>query len=308
MILRTRKSQKQVLSSVTTKAKNAPPITLPDPLPEVQQWLVLGLDPSMSRTGFALMQVKPSADGTTHAVWRLAGSVKPESSADPIWLRGKMMSLYLRDLIDKASTDIMGNDPTAWNQGVVEKNGVSYVNRTPALGLIISMEYPTPMNDFLVALNRILHLVFFETNLWARFTTVRVLTTNAATLRSLMNLTKTGAKNKAENINKAYEYIDKATYPKLDTDACDAVLLSMMARHTTSILLGHPEEVPEKFLVSLCNANQEMKGKGRNAKIITKGLLHRREYFYSYTRKTYTLIVNDASRHTNKLERIGYSI
>jgi Asp-tRNA(Asn)/Glu-tRNA(Gln) amidotransferase B subunit len=82
----------------------------------------------------------------------------------------------------------------------------------------------------------------------------------------------------------------------------------MMARHTTSILLGHPEEVPERFLVALCNANQEMKGKGRNAKIITKGILHRKEYFYPYTRKTYTLVVNDASRQTTRLERIGYSI
>jgi Asp-tRNA(Asn)/Glu-tRNA(Gln) amidotransferase B subunit len=123
-----------------------------------------------------------------------------------------------------------------------------------------------------------------------------------------MNLTKTGAKNKGENIARAYEYLDKTAYPKLDTDACDAVLLSMMARHTCSILMGFPDEVPEKFLVSLCNSTQETKGKGHNMKIITKGLLHRKEYFYSYTRKDYTLVVNDASRRTNKLERKVYSI
>jgi hypothetical protein len=94
----------------------------------------------------------------------------------------------------------------------------------------------------------------------------------------------------------------------MDTDACDAVLLSMMARHTCSVLLGYPDEIPERFKVSLCNASQEMKGKGRNSRIITKGLLHRPEYFYSYKRDTYTLVVNDASRQTNKLERIEYSI
>jgi hypothetical protein len=280
--------------------KRTIPLTIPDPLPEVKQWLILGIDPSMSRSGFALMRVRPESGGTK-ATWLQVGSVKPESSADPIWIRGKMMSLHLRKLVDSVTTDIQGNDLTAWN-------GLSTDHTTPALGLIISMEYPTPMNDFLVALNRILHLVFFETNLWERFTTVRVLTTNAATLRSLMNLTKKGAKNKSENIDKAYEFLDKTAYPKLDTDACDAVLLSMMARHTASILMGHPEEVPEKYLVALCNANQEMKGKGRNAKIITKGILHRREYFYSYKRNTYTLVVNDASRQTNKLERTGYSI
>ena len=290
--------------------KRTIPLTIPDPLPEVKQWLILGIDPSMSRTGFALMRVKPILRATnwpepikagTAATWLKVGSVKPESSADPIWIRGKMMSIHLRELVDLATTDIQGNDPTAWN-------GLSTEQATPALGLIISMEYPTPMNDFLVALNRILHLVFFETNLWQRFATVRVLTTNASTLRSLMNLTKKGAKNKSENIDKAYEFLDKTKYPKLDTDACDAVLLSMMARHTASILMGHPEEVPERYLVALCNANQEMKGKGRNAKIITKGILHRREYFYSYIRNTYTLVVNDASRQTNKLERTGYSI
>ena len=68
-------------------------------------------------------------------------------------------------------------------------------------GLLISMEYPTPMNDFLVALNRIIHLVFFEDGWYvSKLKTIRVLTTNASTLRSVMGLSKTGRKNKAENI------------------------------------------------------------------------------------------------------------
>lgn len=272
-------------------------LKLPDPLPNIKQWLILGLDPSMSRTGYSLMRVRPNGDGT-RAVWTKVGSVKPESASDPIWLRGKMMALHLRELVEDALTEVHLEHRAATGQGF---DGIE-------LGLIISMEYPTPMNDFLVALNRILHLVFFENELWERFGTVRVLTTNAATLRSLMNLTKTGAKNKAENIARAYEVLDKTAYPKLDTDACDAVLHTMMARHTASILMGFPDELPERYLVSLCNAAQEVKGKGTRSRIITKGLLHRKEYFYSYSRKDYTLVVNDASRRTNKLERTVYSI
>ena len=271
-------------------------LKIPSKMP-IKQWLVLGIDPSMSRTGFSLMHIKPTEDGT-HAEWLDVGSVKPESSADPIWIRGKMMAVYLRELVQTETTNILGNNPTTWTDNDTKSS----------LGLIISMEFPTPMNDFLVALNRIIHLVFFETNLWKCFASVRVLTTNAATLRSLMGLTRTGAKNKAENINRAYEFIDRNTYPKLDTDACDAVLLAMMARHTASILMGHPDEVPERFLVSLCNADQEVKGKGRNAKVVTKGLLHRDSYFYSYHSKSYTLIVGNASRSNNKLERKEYWI
>lgn len=299
-------------------AKNKKEIPLKIPIPEmgVNQWLIFGLDPSMSRTGYALMHVKRNGDAKTivpeagtRASWLAAGSVKPETASDPIWIRGKMMAMHLREIVTHAADVILDGDYIKAGKHL----GDEHICPTPEccasdLGLIISMEYPTPMNDFLVALNRIIHLVFFENDMWKKFKTVRILTTNAATLRSLMGLTKTGAKNKGENILRAYDFIDKAAFPNLDSDACDAVLLSMMARHTSSILLGFPDEVPEKFKISLCNANQDVKGKGRNAKIVTKGLLHRGEYWYSYTRKTYTLCVKDASRQTNKLERIGYSI
>ncbi len=296
------------------KAKKSIPVTLkiPDSIPEIKQWLILGLDPSMSRTGYALMRVRRTSEDEeegTRATWVSVGSVKPEVASDPIWLRGKMMALHLRSLVETVSTSILENDPTAWNLTLEPES--FYTNsdsKSSALGLIISMEYPTPMNDFLVALNRIIHLVFFETDLWRNFSTVRVLTTNAATLRSLMGLTKTGAKNKGENIARAYDFLDKSKYPRLDTDACDAVLLSMMARHTASILMGLPSEVPETYLVSLCNSAQEVKGKGARARIITKGLLHRREYFYAYIKSKFNLVVNDASKLDKKLQRVEYEL
>ena len=293
------------------KNKKAVVLKVPAPLQEVKQWLILGLDPSMSRTGYALMRVRRKLeddDPGTRATWLSAGSVKPEVASEPIWLRGKMMALHLRNIVEDASAQILSTDPTACNLTLRPEAFWTDEKKEPSLGLIISMEYPTPMNDFLVALNRIIHLVFFETDLWQRFATVRVLTTNAATLRSLMGLTKTGAKNKGENIARAYDFIDKTAYPKLDTDACDAVLLGMMARHTASILMGHVDEVPDKHLLSLCNAAQEVKGKGTRSRIITKGLLHRKEYFYDYVKNNYVLLVRDASKASQRCTKHEYQL
>ncbi|VVB50761.1 Uncharacterised protein [uncultured archaeon] len=171
------------------------------------------------------------------------------------------------------------------------------------IGLIISMEYPTPMNDFLVALNRIIHLVFFEDQMPLFFNTVRVLTTNAATLRSLMGLTARGTQNKKENIQRAYEYVSNLAWPQLDTDSCDAILLAVMGRYAAEIMLGHEYNVPDRFKTSLCNANKEVKGSGTRVRIITKGLLHRDEYWYSYERKEYVLAIKDAANPKLGLKR-----
>jgi hypothetical protein len=143
--------------------------------------------------------------------------------------------------------------------------------------------------------------------MWKKFATVRILMTNAATLRSLMGLYRKG-NNKGENIARAYDFIDKEAYPQLDSDACDAVLLSMVARHVASILLGFPDTVPDNFKVSLCNAERGTKGAGRNERVIIKGILHRPEYWYEYTRKDYTLCIRDASSPKKGLVRQQFSI
>ena len=275
----------------------------------MDEWLILGLDPSLSRTGFSLMHVYPSMHPTsinepnsehkwTECQWLAAGSIKPEVTSDPVWIRGKAMSLYLRDLTTHHSDNIIAESLSSYmNQLAPTKN----------LGLIISMEYPTPRNDFLVALNRIIHLIMFENNFWERFSSVRVLTTNASTLRSLMGLIKRG-NNKGENIACAYTFIDREKFPSLDSDACDAVLLTMMARHTASIFMGAIQEVPQKFLNSLCNSTKEVKGKGTRTRIITKGILHRPEYWYPYTRKSFVVCIKDASSKKSRLERQTYQI
>lgn len=298
------------------KKQKAPiPLTIPEANSRVKRWVILGLDPSMTRTGFAMLDVRPTLAYTpeegpyTQAIWLAAGSIKPEKiedsglhSRNTLWIRGKAMALYLREMIKSIAPDPR------------DSKGDFHVCDhpeccKPEVGLIISMEYPTPMNDYLVALNRIIHLIFFEDGeLAEKFAEIRVLTTNASTLRSLMRLTKKGSQNKGENILRAYEFIDKARFPELDSDACDAVLLAMMGRHTASVMLGNTSEIPDNFLNSLCNATQEVKGSGRNQHTVTKGLLHRIEYWYRYERKGYVVCVKDASNPKKSLSRINFSI
>jgi hypothetical protein len=212
-------------------------------MPEIKEWYILGLDPSLSRTGYALQHVRLTDEGTK-ARWVNVGSIKPTDSSDPIWVRSKNIAMFLRTLVPRGADG-------------------DTVSRT---GLIVSLEFPTPTNDFLVALNRIVHLVLFDgpgvpfekgdlSILSNNFGAIRILHTNAATLRSLMGLTMRGAKNKVENIAKAYTFIDKEKFPSLDTDSCDAVLLAMMARHTASMLISHT--ILERFLSALCNAEVE---------------------------------------------------
>jgi len=260
--------------------KVRPPLVLdiPPKIETVDIWLVVGLDPSMSRTGFAMMYVDANSTNESNN-WVSVGSVKPDDSSKPIWARAKAMSLYLQEAMLRAYNGL----------------GVSF-----NIGLLISTEYPTPMNDFLVALNRILHVVLFDGAFPGQFSVVKILTTNASTLRSLMGLKARGATNKKENILRAYEFIDRVVWPGLDTDSCDAILLAMMGKYAAQIVSGYPGEVPERFKVSLCNAAKEAKGKGTRARIITKGLLHRTEYWYPYEKESYTLLVKDARRPTGK--------
>ena len=280
----------------------------------------MGLDPSLSRTGYALMHVgfpkhpQDLPDGSpckhpgwlshishpceecgrtgslrsSDAEWLQVGSIKPEVAANPVWIRSKGMSLFLKErLLSKC----------IWPS-----------SSTQHFGLLISTEFPTPMNDFLVSLNRIIHLVFFEGDLWKRFSAVRILSPNASTLRSLMGLSKTGRTNKTENIARAYDFVNKQRFPHLDPDSCDAVLLAMMGRYAVSLLLGRPKEVPDRFLNTFCSDVQKPKGRGRNMRMVTSGILHRNEYFYSYEVKPYMFCARDASSPKAGLDRVEYTI
>lgn len=269
-------------------------LKMPDfPSTPIDRWIVFGLDPSLSRTGFAVMQVERSAGNEKSlAFWLEAGSFKPADSSDPVWVRSKAVALAARDqlqiIVDRLSTEGMNLERT---------------------GLIISFEAPTPQNDFLTSISRILHLVLFEEGSPAhRFARAHVQMTNASTLRSLMGLKMRGAKNKTENVALAYTFLPQGQFPNLDTDACDAVLMSMMARYTAAILLGYERTIPERFLIALCNAAVEIKGTGRNARPRTKGILHRPEYWSLYERRKYDVLLRDARTKKPRLDRFVYTI
>ncbi len=278
------------------------PVEIPLKFPEksaVDSFVIFGLDPSLSRTGHALLMVEPVADWTI-ARWVSAGSAKPENTSDPIWVRSKLISLYLRDAVKEFVLQESHN----WKGKV---------------GLIISMEWPTPMNDFLVALNRVLHMILLDEirNFPAantggqpfEFAEVHILQTNAMTLRSLMGLTKKGEKNKVENQVKAHEYLDDPeAFPQLDTDACDAVLLAVMGRYAASILLGKEGEVPQRFKQTLCSDERVVKGKGRNQRTEIKGLLHNRRYYNTYTPGSYIIALKNARSPKLRLDRRTYTI
>jgi hypothetical protein len=127
-------------------------------------------------------------------------------------------------------------------------------------------------------------------------------------MRSLMNLTMRGSQNKKENIQRAYEHISQTRWPSLDTDSCDAVLHAVIAKHAASIMLGLPDSVPERYKNVLCNSNKEVKGKGTRVRIITKGLLHREEYWYPYNREEYTLLIKDAANPKPGLQRENFTL
>jgi hypothetical protein len=293
-----------------------PLVEIPLKIPErhnVDSWVVFGLDPSLSRTGHALLFVeslanysvpieKLTAPWSDHSVarWINVGSAKPGETSDPVWVRSKLISLYLRDAI----RELVERESHTWNGKV---------------GLILSLEFPTPLNDFLTSLSRVLHITLLEeishfppTSTGAQpfeFAEIHILQTNASTLRSLMGLTKKGDKNKVENQVKAHEYLDDPkAFPQLDTDACDAVLLAVMGRFAASILLGLENEVPQRFKQCLTSSEVVVKGKGRNQRTEIKGLLWNKRYWYTYTPKNYGIMLKDARSPKLKLNRREYTI
>lgn len=293
------------------KAKELKPIeiTIPPAVEGIDRWVIFGLDPSLSRTGYAIMLVDKGED-RTRANWAAVGSFSPENSSDPAWIRSKSVALAARHLLydTLAARFDMKRDPA--NPMAYAPDVAAWLAHT---GLIISMEAPTPGNDFLNTISIILRLILFDKQsahdiLMDSFGKVHVEFTNAATLRRLMGLTQRGNKNKKENVERAYTFLDKGSYPALDTDACDGVLMAMMARYVSAIMLGFPNTIPERFLIALCDATQEVVGKGKNQRTRTKGILYRPEYWTTYQRNNYAVQLRDARVKQARLPRITYTI
>lgn len=267
-------------------------LRIPPLNPDIDNWIILGLDPSVSRTGFAISGTFLDAEGKVQSEWLSIGSARPDKIEDErhtrttLWARSKAISLFVRELLKLVPIS------------------------SKRTGLIISTEFPTPQNDFLVGLNRIMHVIFFEDGYIAdTFGDIRILTVNASTLRSLMGLKQRGATNKKENIEKAYTYVDKTVYPQLDSDSCDAVLLGMMGRYVSAMLMGKPEQIPNNFLVRLCDASVKTKTtKSGRLKEKIQGVLLQSEYWYTYRRQAYGIGVKDATNPKKALTRKYFTI
>lgn len=258
------------------------PISLPVPHSHIDRWIILALDPSLSRTGFAVLSVDRD---TSSSQWFDVGSIAPDDSSVPVWIRAKAIA-----------------------EAALEKlRAVVDPHRPDTTGLLVVFEHPTPREDRLVTLNRVLHLVLFGSGIHESFAGVQVLSLNASTLRSLMGLTSTGSKNKADNKERAYDFLARVSFPNLDSDACDAVLLATVASSVARLLMGD-ENIPAHHLARLCDASLTTKGKGRNQQTIVEGVLHRREYFYAYTPQTYSVALKDARAKTRTMERRRYRV
>jgi hypothetical protein len=245
---------------------------------EVGEWLVVGLDLSVTRTGYAVYHVV-SDQFTPIAV----GSLKPKDTASPVWVRSLLTARSLDTRLGQADV-----------QGILDRGA----------GVMLSFEAPTPKNDFLSSINRIISSVLLTRGSAVLRREVHNLYINASTLRSFMGLTMRGAKNKVENIAKAYTLIDRASFPSLDTDSCDAVLMAVVGCYAAQILGGHSEHVPPQFIRMLCDSASVVKGKGTHTRTVTKGLLHNPNYWFVHRESSHGLMHRDASLATTKAKEI----
>ncbi len=256
-------------------ARKKPEEVLDYPTPSFRpRWVVVGLDPSLSRTGYAQSCV--GANGSIQ--WNAIKSIKPDNSSDPVWARQKL-------LVEEI------------NQTILD---IPHVNDSCSDGIIIVLEYPTPGEDRLVAINRMFHAIILP-SLLNRFDDIRILHINAATLRSVMALTQRGRKNKKENIERAYSFVSRSEWPSLDTDSCDAVLLAQVGIYVAKLLEGC-HDIPPVMGKMLCSTLLRKKGKGLRERMVPKGILHRPEYWALYEPAEYSLAIKDAATVSRKLE------
>jgi hypothetical protein len=246
-------------------------ITFPSKEPAIQHWMVLGLDPSLSRTGYAF-----SLDGE----WIEIGSLKPDDSSLPIWVRSKMIAGTITERLYWAIQPTLKEAPKE-----LESGGYGY-------GLLVCMEVPTPRNDFLNIVSKTIHADLLP-RLPSLFSSVHVLQINAATMRS----------------NKSQEFADPKIYPGIDSDSCDAILFSKYG-HMIADLLSPEVLIGESpMLLSLCDNTPVVKGKGKRAKIVTKGILHNPAYWYTYTPTEYSISLKDATIPAKKrLQKLTITI
>lgn len=247
------------------------------PNPNIKDWVIIGIDPSLSRTGLAVI-----TNNSGKIEYKKIMSIKPEDTKYSIWVRSSIIAKVIQTTIKE------------------------YADKQ--MGLILSLEQPTPSNDYLNVLNRIILLTVLTATTKDLYRSVYVMHINAATLRSCLELKATG-NNKHENIRKAQEFVDASKYPGIDSDSCDGVLMGVFGSYAAELLQGRVETVPVKSRLSLADASDVKKGKGRNERVEKRGILHNPVYWMEYTPKDYGVMVKDARIPPKKrLEKTVFNI
>lgn len=220
-------------------------------------WTILGLDLSLTRTGFATLHCEGGV-----ARWGAIGSLTPRDQKgapkQESWLRAAALGIAIRARV----TQLM---------------------RTYHAPLILAIEFPDPNNSYLMGLNQVIQTILWTTDdqggVGGPDGVVYRLAINASTLRATLYLK--GVSDKASNLELAYAYVPKENYPTLDSDSCDAALLAMMGRYAVQILQGEEDLVPLKPRCTLCDIAVKQKfrtDKVTGEKVVSKetpkGLLH----------------------------------
>lgn len=227
-----------------------------------KNWVVVGIDLSLSRTGYAVLHLEGGV-----ARWGEVGSIKPKDTSDETWARGTAIAAVLRQRVESLAVEVSHHNEA---------------HPDDLTGIILAVEFPDPENSYLMALNGIVQAVLWssgELGAIQQDVPLYRLSINAMTLRATLRLNTKVTGDKDVNLAMAYEYIPKNSYPNLDSDSCDAVLLAMMGRHAGMILSGHRDLVPNKPLVTLCSTEAKVKviqrkGKEPIRKETPKALLH----------------------------------
>lgn len=255
------------------------------PLPELsdaRSWLIVGLDLSLSRTGYTFLHVTP---GSAHVL--AVGSIKPKNSEPKEWIRSFAIAQVIAQFL---------------------RNEVIIKLLTSGTQVMLAVEAPTPRNDFLTTINRIVCTVLLGPGSPLTGHAVKNLYINASTLRSYMGLTQRGSANKKENRDRAWEYVPKDRYPGLDFDSCDAVLMAMVGRFAAQILMGERDLVPPQFQRMLLDDTQVIKGKEDRVRIKLKGLLHDPAYWFEHNQDRYELMLRDATSDAVRATKLSLVI
>ena len=259
--------------------------SLPPP-PTVKNWIILSTDLSLSRSGVVLL-----IGGDEDWDWRFVGSVKPQDTSSPSWMRSTGTEMFLESLIHD---NLKGEDLSMW-------------------GVLLVTEVPTPMNDYLNIIHGSVNTRLFPFLSDLGFKEIFSLKINASTMRSTLGLAQRGNDNKKENQAKALGFLTNGSseFPGLDSDACDAVLFAILGQWSLLLFSQGIQTplVPDNFRTRFCDSTPVAKGKGKNAYVVPRGVLLNEEYWFQYVKTARSFTIKDARIPSRKrLDKVSFPI